>query len=330
MRCSLYEAMCAHQLGLPLHLATHNGVLTSICDRLTACKASAELRADMHALAHHLGGISLEDAQFSYTADRAMILAKVHRCVGRPQLSICVQGMLAKAIQPALPFMGFKPALFLQSMKMLALVPSVAMSGRTGLHAAAQDSTAAIDTAIQALSGELHVVDARQLNVVDAKGATPLLLAARFNHPECVEHLGQLGASPSLEDCNGCSALHWAAIGGHGMVVEMLVRGMGVDPGSVDSHGCTAVHLAAMGGHGDVVEQLVGLGADPGARANNGYTAMHLAAVGGHGDVVEQLVSMGVDPRAKDYAGRPAAHLARQGGHSHVVEKLIWCKHRPS
>ena len=51
----------------------------------------------------------------------------------------------------------------------------------------------------------------------------------------------------------------------------------------------TALHLAAAGGHGEVVQALLAAGASPTDENGEGNTAVHLAAKFGHINVLEVL-----------------------------------------
>eukprot|EP00658_Telonema_sp_P-2_P005252 TRINITY_DN11969_c0_g1_i2.p1 TRINITY_DN11969_c0_g1~~TRINITY_DN11969_c0_g1_i2.p1 ORF type:complete len:124 (-),score=17.85 TRINITY_DN11969_c0_g1_i2:54-425(-) len=96
----------------------------------------------------------------------------------------------------------------------------MSLTGRTTLHAAAQDSVAAVDLVL-AESPALDV-DSR-----DGTGCTPLMLAARFNHTgEIVERLAAAGADPAAVSNDGVTALHYAAQNGHEAVVAQLSRSL--------------------------------------------------------------------------------------------------------
>ena len=65
----------------------------------------------------------------------------------------------------------------------------------------------------------------------------------------------------------------------------------------------TPLHWAAVGGHKDVVELLLAHGAEVNARYSDGYTPLHYAAANGHKDVVELLLANEADVNAKDEHG---------------------------
>ncbi|XVF05516.1 hypothetical protein REPUB_Repub05bG0178800 [Reevesia pubescens] len=110
------------------------------------------------------------------------------------------------------------------------------LHGRTCLHYAAyyghSDSLQAILSAAQSSPVAVSWGYARFVNIRDARGATPLHLAARQRRPECVHILLDNGA------------LVCASTGGYGC------------PGS------TPLHLAARGGSLDCIRKLLAWGAD--------------------------------------------------------------------
>jgi ankyrin repeat protein len=64
------------------------------------------------------------------------------------------------------------------------------------------------------------------------------------------------GADVAAKDENGWTALHWAAVGGHKDVVELLLN-KGADVTAEDTDGLTALDLAEYGGHKEVFTLLL-------------------------------------------------------------------------
>ena len=119
----------------------------------------------------------------------------------------------------------------------------------------------------------------------------------------------------------GYTPLHFAAIGGHDTIVELLLsKGACVDA-QTDS-GLTPLHFANRGGHDKVVEKLLAAGACVEKSTEEGGL-LHFAAKRGHTKVVEQLLRARAKIDEPNSKGFTPLHLATQGGHDAVVEQLI-------
>lgn len=189
--------MRAHQLGLKFHLATHNGVLTSIADMADASEASVELRNDAVVLAEALAAIDVERTQCSKEADKAKIMASVYVAVGKPQFNLAIRGLLAEVAWNVCMFtergdLRSKCIFMVQDAKM------VAWANRTPLHIGAVESVEAIEA--------VNVTSTEELNAKDSKGNTALMLAARFNQLEIVHKLAALDADVAAADNDGYTA----------------------------------------------------------------------------------------------------------------------------
>ena len=160
--------------------------------------------------------------------------------VGIPQLTIVIQGLLAGAGKEMMLATLTGMGLFAQLLSLNAQAASVAWSGRTALHVAAQESAAAVEHCLRDSQADL---EAR-----DSTGATPLLLAARFNHMQTLECLLEAGARWDAEDSKGVTGIMWAAGGGHTATVEALAK-LGADVNAAEKdHGATSLMGAAAGG----------------------------------------------------------------------------------
>lgn len=118
----------------------------------------------------------------------------------------------------------------------------------------------------------------QDINVQDANGCTPVIVAAQHNHIACVVFLVQNGADLSILDNNGDSALHWAAYKGHVELIGYLTYVLKHKIESEDAFGQTPLHLAALQGHLAAVEYLVlDCHADSSKKDRNGQTPVDLA-----------------------------------------------------
>lgn len=83
---------------------------------------------------------------------------------------------------------------------------------------------------------------------------------------------------------SGRSVLHWASVGGHLDLCELLLE-RGADPILGDETGWTPAMCAACAGRLEVVRLLVGRGADINARNDGGHSALQYAASKDHHEV---------------------------------------------
>ena len=96
----------------------------------------------------------------------------------------------------------------------------------------------------------------------------------------------------------GCTALRWAAGGGHLWTARaLLAAGARIESRSEDDY--TPFIDSVVRGHLDVVEMLMKAGADADARDKGGYNALLSAAYNGHPDIAILLLAAGADLEAR-------------------------------
>ena len=184
---------------------------------------------------------------------------------------------------------------------------------------------------------------------------TGLQAAAAAGNRDKVERLLDLRADINAADQDGNTALHLAAVSGHGAVALVLLDrqdDLSVDARTRDGH--TALCLAAKHGHNGLVLQLLGARADV---RSDGRTALHFAAESrrydvlmtllndggadinsctgdsqsvlvsvaenGDYDVVLRLLQQEADVNAPGRFGRTALHVAAKDGEGKVVSQLL-------
>ncbi|EPS26286.1 hypothetical protein PDE_01222 [Penicillium oxalicum 114-2] len=135
---------------------------------------------------------------------------------------------------------------------------------------------------------------------------------------------------PSTADgsiSRGHTALHRAALHGHGQVLTVLLRA-GADPTIPDNTGLTPLHFAAQNGHTSLVQQL--LASTPPNRdlvrqaTRMGETALHLAVQARQTTMVQVLLDHAPHVvNDQDLQGRTALHLACESNQQGLVDILV-------
>ena len=129
-------------------------------------------------------------------------------------------------------------------------------------------------------------------------------------------------------DTNGRTALSWAAVGGHGCVVEILLRQEGVNPNAADTeYGRTPLWWAAKGGHEEVLILLLEREDINRSAADTEYgrAPRRRGARSGHERVVKLLLERAdINPNTIDtFSDRTPLSWASENGHEGVVKLLL-------
>ncbi|KAI9779171.1 MAG: hypothetical protein M1839_007706 [Geoglossum umbratile] len=159
-----------------------------------------------------------------------------------------------------------------------------------------------------------------------AVGYPPLLLcrAAQLGRASVVARLLKAGARVDATHV-GITPLHFAAEGGHGSVVKLLL-GAGADVAAVDPTGSTPLANAAFSGVLRVIEQLIQAKSDVTVIDEQGDMPLHLAALTGSEAAAKLLIDAGADPRAKGGNGDTPLHKAVTNGYKATTGLLLRCE----
>ena len=160
-------------------------------------------------------------------------------------------------------------------------------------------------------------------------GKTPLHEAAQFNRPRIAQRLVDEGAKLTLQDNEGCNALHWAVVSENWAIIEMLVDKAGKDILEQPTYFWkeTPLHHAVIEKKHDSLEKLLELKANTEANTAQGRTALHIAASPDCADVkmVKLLLGSNAKPEARDVMGATVLHEAAQTGSEVLYAVLDKC-----
>lgn len=161
------------------------------------------------------------------------------------------------------------------------------------------------------------------VNTVDFKSLTPLMIAADRGNVVAVKALVDAGADIDAMDRSGQTAFFRAAsVDDIAVMRHLAAFGCSIDKRSRTNH--TALALAARRNSLQTVKVLWELGADIEATPKNScsWTPLLMAAAKGHSACCRLLASLGANLHATDEMGSPAVFLASQGGHLATLQQL--------
>jgi len=160
------------------------------------------------------------------------------------------------------------------------------------------------------------------INVPNAKGITPLMIASQEGTLDVVRALLNKGALPNATTVRGSTALIQACHFGKLLVVEELLRhGALVDQANLKN--TTALMRASQEGHAGVVQLLLSHHAGVNRRNDERMTALMLCSQRGHANIVKMLVKEGAQVDAKTAQDSTSLMLACKRKHIEVAKILV-------
>nr|VZH95983.1 unnamed protein product [Spirometra erinaceieuropaei] len=135
-----------------------------------------------------------------------------------------------------------------------------------------------------------------------------------------------MGFEINRKDETGCSALNYAALGGHTESIFFLLLHRAEPNVQEHLNGNSPLHEAAVKGFSRSVEALCLSRASPNLQNKLLFTPLHLAAQNGHKQTTRILLCFGADVNAKNKYGDTPLHTATRYGHAGVVRILLTVK----
>jgi hypothetical protein len=157
-----------------------------------------------------------------------------------------------------------------------------------------------------------------KVNMRDAQGRTPLIIAAQKGSLEIALLLLSNMADVNACDENGNTAL----ILSPSAEVSSLLLSNGADVNASNSWGMSALCNAAKEGNETLVRLLLEHGADPDHRDCDGFTALIRASMHGYDRIVDILLAKGANVHFKTKTGHTAMTLALENQQPHIAQTL--------
>uniref|UniRef100_A0A673YFR9 Transient receptor potential cation channel, subfamily A, member 1b n=1 Tax=Salmo trutta TaxID=8032 RepID=A0A673YFR9_SALTR len=168
------------------------------------------------------------------------------------------------------------------------------------------------------------------IDYIDCKGLSPLLLATNCGAWRTVALLLSKGANVNIKDKSGCNFLHLAILQPKGLknltgdILQVTQHDITVDV--TDNEGCTPLHYACRLGIHESVKNILVLQVSLERKSKDKKSALHFAAQYGRINTCQHLLETITDSRLLnegDERGLTPLHLASGGGHTKVVELLL-------
>ncbi|KAJ8926301.1 hypothetical protein NQ314_021341 [Rhamnusium bicolor] len=167
------------------------------------------------------------------------------------------------------------------------------------------------------------------VNIKTNQGVTPLILAAREGHAQCVHFLLRFGAKVALADSiNNMTPVHYSAKNGHSQCLTLLLHNTEDQDvvNMLDRQHRTALMLAVSGNHIECVQTLLKCGADPNIVDTDEHSCLFRAVLvipnKWHANCVEYLLERNIFKELEGNSFSPV-HCATFSGSEKCLELLV-------
>ncbi|XP_063087927.1 E3 ubiquitin-protein ligase MIB1 isoform X2 [Cavia porcellus] len=159
-------------------------------------------------------------------------------------------------------------------------------------------------------------------------GHTAMQAASQNGHVDILKLLLKQNVDVEAEDKDGDRAVHHAAFGDEGAVIEVLHLGS-ADLNARNKRRQTPLHIAVNKGHLQVVKTLLDFGCHPSLQDSEGDTPLHDAISKKRDDILAVLLEAGADVTITNNNGFNALHHAALRGNPSAMRVLLSKLPRP-
>nr|XP_014343721.1 PREDICTED: E3 ubiquitin-protein ligase MIB1 [Latimeria chalumnae] len=159
-------------------------------------------------------------------------------------------------------------------------------------------------------------------------GHTAMQAASQNGHVDILKLLLKHNVDVEAEDKDGDRAVHHAAFGDEGAVIEVLHRG-GADLNARNKRRQTPLHIAVNKGHLQVVKTLLDFSCHPSLQDSEGDTPLHDAISKKRDDILAVLLEATADVTITNNNGFNALHHAALRGNPSAMRVLLSKLPRP-
>jgi protein-tyrosine phosphatase len=163
-----------------------------------------------------------------------------------------------------------------------------------------------------------HDAKAGHIDNTDETGSTALHYAAVGGHLDVCELLLEEKAKPNIANWNGKTPFFMCVARGCLKGVKRFVDFQS-DVNTVDKTGKSVLMRAIMSGKEELVDFLLEHGADYSVQDGNRWTMLHYAARSGSKYLTQRFLDFGISPYLKTKGGKTPAKLSEEAGQSHIV-----------